>query len=102
MPVPADGDGRPAFAIMLPVRDDWAEDLAGITLAGPGGSDTLNRESTRPMAILRNPRTGQVRGILRRTAPVAQAAMDGVASVAGPGLEVLLSPGLPGAAGWRR
>ena len=102
MPVPADGDGRPAFAIMLPVRDGWAEDLAGITLAGPGGSDTLNRESARPMAILRNPRTGQVRGILRRTAPVALAAMDGTGSVAGPGLEVLLSPGLPGAAAWRR
>ncbi|MDE0260421.1 MAG: hypothetical protein OXR82_18795 [Gammaproteobacteria bacterium] len=102
MPVPADGDGRAAFAIMLPVRDGWAEDLAGITLAGPGGSDTLNRESARPMAILRNPRTGQVRGILRRTAPVAQAAMDGTGSVSGSGLEVLLSPGLPGAAAWRR
>ena len=102
MPVPADGDGRPAFAIMLPVRDGWAEDLAAITLAGPGGSDTLNRESARPMAIVRNPRTGQVRGILRRSAPAAQAAMDGAASVAGPGLEVLLSPGLPGASAWRR
>ena len=102
MPVPADGDGRAAFAFMLPVRDGWARDLAGITLAGPGGSDTLNRESARPMAILRNPRTGQVRGILRRLPPVAQAAMDGAGRVAEPGMDVLLSLGLPDPEAWRR
>ena len=102
MPVPADGDGRPSFAIMLPVREGWAGNLAAITLDGPGGSDTLNRESARPMAILRNPRTGQVRGILRRPAPVMQAAMDGAGRVAEPGLEVLLSLGLPDAEAWRR
>lgn len=98
---PADGDGRPTFAFMLPARDGWAGNLAGITLAGPGGSDTLNEESARPMAILRNPRTGQVRGILRRRPPVAQAARDGAGRVADPGLEVLLSLGLPGAEAWR-
>ena len=102
MPVPADGDGRPSFAFMLPVRDGWAGNLAGITLDGPGGSDTLNDQSVRPMAILRNPRSGQVRGILRRLPPVAQAAMDGAGRVAEPGMEVLLSLGLPGAEAWRR
>ncbi len=102
MPVPADGDGRPSFAIMLPVQDGWAGSLAGITLDGPGGSDTLNDQSVRPMAILRNPRTGQVRGILRRLPPLAQAAMDGAGRVAEPGTEVLLSLGLPGAEAWRR
>ncbi len=98
---PADGDGRPTFAFMLPAQDGWAGNLAGITLAGPGGSDTLDGESARPMAILRNPRTGQVRGILRRLPPVAQAARDGAGRVADPGLEVLLSLGLPGAEAWR-
>ena len=102
MPVPADGDGRPSFTIMLPAQDGWAGNLAEITLAGPGGSDTLNAESVRPMAILRNPRTGQVRGILRRQPPVAQAAMEGVGRVAEPGLDVLLSLGLPDAEAWRR
>lgn len=102
MPVPADGDGRPSFAFMLPVRDGWAGNLAGITLSGPGGSDTLNREAARPMAILRNPRTGQVRGILRRPLTVTQAALDGVGRAAEPGLEVLLSLGLPDAEAWRR
>ena len=96
MPVPADGDGRPSFAIVLPVRDGWAGNLADITLEGPGGSDTLNQESVRPMTILRNPGTGQVRGILRRLPAVAQAAMDGAGRVAEPGMEVLLSLGLPG------
>ncbi len=102
MPVPADGDGRPSFAFMLPVRDGWAGNLAGITLAGAGGSDTLNDRSVRPMAILRNPRNGQVRGILRRLPPVSQAPMDAAGRVAEPGMEVLLSLGLPGAEAWRR
>lgn len=102
MPTPADGDGRPSFTFMLPARDGWAENLAGITLAGPGGSDTLTRDSARPVAILRDPRTGQVRGILRRPPPVAQAAREGVGLVAEPGVEVWLSLGLPGAEAWRR
>lgn len=102
MPVPADGDGRPAFAFMLPVRDGWGEELADITLAGAGGQDTLSPESARPMAILRSPRTGQVRAILRRPPPVAQAGMDGVGRIAEPGMEVLFSLGLPAADAWRR
>ena len=58
----ADGDGRASFMFALPMR---AEALASITLKGPGGSATLDQNTNRPMKILRNPRTGQVRGILR-------------------------------------
>lgn len=55
------------------------------------------------MAILRNPRTGQVRGILRDLPPtvVTQAAAD--ADLSPPtGLEVLFNCGIPGGEAWRR
>ena len=102
MPDLMDGDGGSSFAFLLPVEDGWAGTLARITLSGPGGADTLDERTARPMAILRNPQSGQVRGILRHLPPVAQAARDGAGRAAGPGLEVLLSLGLPSAETWRR
>ena len=101
MPPTADGDGSSSFAFALPVRTGWEDSLATITLSGPGGSVTLDGESDIPMAILRNPRTGQVRGILRDPPSAAEVAADAVGGAA-PGLEVLFSRGIPGAAAWRR
>ena len=102
MPETADGDGSSSFAFALPVRSGWESNLASITLASPSGSFTLSGDSDFPMVILRNPRTGQVRGILRDLAPAAQVAMDAVGQAGGPGLEVLFSRGIPGAEAWRR
>ena len=102
MPEVSDGDGSSGFTFALPVRPEWAGALASITLAGPDGSVTLDRESNRPMAILRNPRNGQVRGILRDLPASTQAAMDATARAAGPDLEMLFSRGIPGAEAWRR
>ena len=102
MPETAAGDGSSSFALVLPVRPGWEGNLASITLTGPGGSVTLDGESNLPMAILRNPRTGQVRGILRNVPPPTQAAMDATGRAAGPGLEVLFSRGIPEGAAWRR
>ena len=100
MPETADGDGSSSFAFVLPVMPAWEGNLATITLTGPGGSVSLDEESDLRMAILRNPRTGQVRGILRDLPP-AQAAMDaGHAAVAG--LEVLFSRGIPDFTAWGR
>ena len=101
MPPTADGDGSSSFAFALPVRAGWEGSLATITLSGPGGSVTLDGESDIPMAILRNPRTGQVRGILRDPPLAAEVAADAV-GVGATGLEVLFSRGMPGEAGWRR
>ena len=101
MPATADGNGSSSFAFALPVRAGWEGSLATITLSGPGGSVTLDGESDIPMAILRNPRTGQVRGILRDPPLAAEVAADAV-GVGATGLEVLFSRGIPGAAGWRR
>ena len=101
MPVTADGDGSSGFAFALPVRAGWEDSLAAITLTGPKGSVTLDGESDMPMAILRDPRTGQVRGILRDPPQSTQAAANAVGGRA-PGLEVLFSRGIPGSAAWRR
>ena len=101
MPETADGDGISAFAFVLPVRAGWEDTLASITLTGPDGSPTLDAESDLPMVILHNPRTGQIRAILRDPPPAGQMAADaGAAGV--PGLEVLFSRGIPGAEAWER
>ena len=97
MPAVADGDGRSSFAFAVPVRPGWADQLATITLAGPGGTATLDRDTDRPMTILRDPATGQVRGILRDP-PVAGAPPEAWgAIVPDVRLEVLYSRGIPDA-----
>ena len=102
MPRAADGDGGSGFAFVLPAEPGWAGELAGITLAGPGGSFALNDDSDVPMAILRDPRTGRVRGILHEVPPPARAAMDAAERSAGSEFEMLFSHGLPEEAAWRR
>ena len=102
MPVVGDGDGSSGFAFVLPARPEWESDLARITLTGPGGSFTLDGDAHPPMAILRNPQTGQVRSILRDLPPPNQTAMGVVGQIARPRMEVLLSRGIPGAEAWRR
>ncbi len=103
MPEVADGGRSSGFAFAVPVQSSWAGALASITLSGPGGSFTLDADSDRAMAILRNPRTGQVRGILRDL-PVADGVQVDAVAVpgAGEGLEMLFSRGIPDAAAWRR
>ena len=71
MPQVAGGDGRSSFALALPVQPEWDDQLARITLSGPGGSVTLDGETNRPVTILRNPRNGQIRAILRDVTPTA-------------------------------
>ena len=102
MPEVADGDGSTNFAFVLPVQAAWDDDLASITLSGPGGSATLDESTDQPMAILRDPRTGQVRGFLRDPPPATRAAADAVGGAARQGLETLFSRGIPDAGAWRR
>ncbi len=102
MPRTADGDGGSGFAFALPAEPGWAGELAGVTLAGPGGSFALNDDSNLPMAILRDRRTGRVRGILREAPLPARAAMAPAERSPGPEFEMLFSRGMPDAAAWRR
>ena len=85
------------------MRPGWEGSLAAITLSGPGGSITLDAGSDYPVAILRDPRNGQVRAILRDAPDLAMERADLAAALgAGPGLEVVFSRGIPDAAAWRR
>ena len=102
MPETADGNGSSSFAFAMPVRSGWGRSLASITLASPGESFTLSGDSDFPMAILRDPRTGQVRGILRDLPSAAQVAMDAAGQAGGPAWETLFSRGIPDAEAWRR
>ena len=98
----ADGEGRSGFAFALPVRPEWAGALASLTLSGPRGSVTLDGESERVAVLLLDPRTGQVRGILR---DLPLSVMDPGAAEAlafEPGLEALVSRGVPRPEDWRR
>ena len=54
-----------------------------------------------PLAILRDPVTGEVRAVLRDLPadPLASGALDALAPE--PGLDVMLSRGLPGPGEWR-
>lgn len=102
MPEMADGDGRSGFVFALPVHPGWANDLASLMLSGPEGAVEIREGSERAQAILRDPRTGRVRAILRESlAAATQAAMDVDVRAAGTGLEVLFSRGIPPADAWR-
>ena len=97
----ADGDGRSLFVFVLPVQPEWTGRVASITLSGPGGSVTMDEETDRPITILRDPRTGQIRGILRGA---TDAAPDGNTSASNltldPDLETMTSRGIPDPESW--
>ena len=102
MPAVADGGGGSFFSFAVPVRDDWAGRLASITLSGRGRSDTLDADTDRPMAILRDALTGQIRQIVREL-PSGRAGFEAAASLAAEaGLEVFFSRGIPSATDLRR
>ena len=96
----ADGDGGSSFVVALPLGTGW-DALDSVILSGPGGSATMDRTTDRPMAILRDPGTGQIRAFLRDVD--ATNLMDRGAAAAGPGVlarwDVAFSRGVPDTAG---
>ena len=103
MPQVADGDGRSSFAVVLPGQPEWADQLASITLSGPGGSVTLDQDTNRPVTILRNPRTGQIRAILRDRSAADLASDNAVSALSRePGMEAMTSRGIPDPDDWTR
>ena len=103
MPVIAGEEDRSSFAFAVPVQPVWANDLARITLFGPDGSFTLDSDTDRPAAIVRDPRTGRVRGFFTDLpAGVTVADVRGGMVPVERSLEVLFSRGIPDAAAWRR
>ena len=85
----ADAEGASGFTFVLPAVPGWDDALASIRLSGPAGSATLDLETERPMAILRDRTTGQVRAFLDRLPADTS------------GFEVHFSRGIPDPGAWR-
>ena len=96
----ADGDGGSGFAFMIPVQSGWSTRLARITLAGPEGSAEMTRDSNRPAALMLDQATGIVRGILRDWPELEISAGSARRVLPEPGLEVMVSPGIPDPLDW--
>lgn len=102
MPEVADGDGSASFVFALPVQAEWAGSFAAVTLTGPGGTATMDGDTDRPMVILRDLQTGQVRSILRGVRPEELPQADAAGGLTpGTGAGVSSSRGIPGADAWR-
>nr|MCZ0935084.1 M66 family metalloprotease [Candidatus Palauibacter rhopaloidicola] len=98
LPIIDDAEGEEtSFVFALPVQANWT-DLASVTLSGPAGSATLDESTDRPMAILTDPGTGQVRAFLSNPRSATRAAAG---QTPAQGLEVLFSRGIPSAGAWR-
>ena len=99
----ADGDGRSSFALALAADSDWADALSRIVLTGPDGSVAMNAGTGPAAALLRDPATGRVRGILGDwPGSAAGAQPDAGRALPERGLEVQVSSGIPRSDAWRR
>ena len=99
----ADGDGRSSFALALAADLEWADALSRIVLTGPDGSVAMSAGTGPATALLQDPATGRVRGILhdwRESAAGAQP--DAGRALLERGLEVQVSSGIPRSDAWRR
>ena len=94
-----DGEsGDRGFVFALPAPGGW-DDLASITLSGPEGTVSVDREGERAMGLLIDDVTGAVRGFLRGLPVVGgEVAADGPER----GLRMQVSRGVPGQEAWRR
>ena len=105
----ADGEGvGGVFAFIIPARAAWSNRLTEITLSGPegvatlGGDGGLNDRDASAAALLLDSVTGDVRGILRDW---PEPGITGVAArrvSPEPGLDVVISNGVPDATDWDR
>ena len=110
MPETADGDGESAFAFALPTQSSWADALERIVLIGPGGSDTVGRESGgggpeslgRASVLLIDGASGRVRGFLRDSPGGVPTVPGATVRLPEPGLEAVVSRGVPDSTAWRR
>ena len=95
----ADGEGG-SFAFAIPVQSDWRTKLHRISLDGPEGVTSLTGEGDKAMALLRDTSTGQVRGFLREITVTSSGAVSARRSPPEPGLDMVISKGVPDPADW--
>ena len=83
-------DGQTGFVFSVPVT--WTGALASIVLSGRDENAVLNRDTDRPISILRDRTTGRIRAFLRGRRPMTQVAMDATQAAQ---LDLLFSAGIP-------
>ena len=89
-----------AFAFAIPVQADWAYRLTRVTLSGPGGFAELTRDGNRSAAFLLDRNTRKVRGVLRDWPGPTNSLQAARRVLPEPGLEVIISSGIPDPADW--
>ena len=99
MAASADGDGGAAFAFALPVQPEWADELERITLSGPKGVVMMDGEGPRSVAVLQDPSTGRVLGILRDWLEPGVPLRAAREALPEPSL-VIVSRGIPAPSSW--
>ena len=122
MPETGEGDGESAFAFVLPTQDGWADSLDRIVLIGPGGSDAVGRGDPvgqpdaaggdsggpgpqspgRASVLLIDEASGRARGFLRLSRGQPFTLPGTSLRLPEPGLEAVVSRGVPDPAAWRR
>ena len=94
-----DGPGN-AFAFVLPVQPGWAQRLHGITLTGPEGVVSIQKDGDRRAALLMDRNSGRVRGILRDWLDTSDESPRARPTLPEPDLEIVVSPGVPDPDSW--
>ena len=93
-------DQRAGFSFAVPVT--WTEELAAITVQGPGGSVILDGDTDRPMTILRDPATDRIRGILDGAPDTAPGFLAAADAADAQDLQIIFSRGIPDPSDARR
>ncbi len=93
-------DERAGFTFAAPVT--WTEELARITLQGPGGFASLDHNTDQPMTILRDATTGRIRGILDGDLGMSALDMIAISDEGTENIQVLFSRGIPDSTDVRR
>ena len=81
--------GNKYFFFAVPIEADWEGALERITLAGPEGEVTVDRNDPRSLTIVTDPATGRIRAILRDWDRALPAALGDTS-----GLEVVTTRGI--------
>ncbi len=92
--------GGNAFAFALPILRDWPGSLHRIILSGPEGAMQIDRDDGRSAALLMDRNAGMAKGILRDWPAPADVSPAGRRILPEPGLDVMVSPGIPDAEFW--
>lgn len=88
------------FAFTIPVEPSWQRRLERIGLSGPEGFAIQDTTRDTAMALLRDVFSGKVRGLLRDLQVTSTGAVYTRRILPEPGLEVVISNGVPGLSDW--